>query len=404
MNEPNEKIIRIPEVLMRFPIAACRFRKRIRKVLAPRRKLGELQGLRHDALFDLASPEGAKASRTLARRLAALGAEAEERRAELARQYAGKAPAPAGGGPRPAVPQPDALDWLLLDELLQTVPARYDDLALRLVPHAACINAFLDRNALETLGQLKTYDFLASNWGVGRLKLNALIDLIRQAQDDALQAGIADEREAARLVVTLADAFLKRPVRKNVNRMLRLRMLGAAANDRPWTLERIGKTFGLTRERVRQIVYESQVPGLANFGGMRLHKALVRLADFCEKHTLPVTEARFGQWLGETPHDYPIRFYLALADALAPADRLPVWAETPLVNDGHVRQVAQARQRMERLLRPPAGRPMTLAAAFDLLQGKRSSFSRKTFLAALRNHPSFTVDPEAGTLARSSDR
>lgn len=181
--------------------------------------------------------------------------------------------------------------------------------------------------------------------------------------------------------------------------MLRLRMLGASPADRPWTLERIGRTFGLTRERVRQIVYENQVPGLANFGGMRLHKALVCLADFCEANTLPVTEARFGEWLGERAQEHPIRFYLALADALAPVGRLPVWVDTPLVNDGHVRQVIQARRRLERL-RPEPGRPMTLAAAFDLLQGKRSTLSRKTLLAALRNHPSFTVDPEAGTLVR----
>lgn len=400
MNESIDQIIRVPELLRRFPVAACRFRKRVRKALSSYRRLGELQGLRYDALFDMAAPEGARSARTLERRIAALGTEADERRATLAQAGAGGRPSKAGDEPQIGWPQPDALDWLLLDELLQRVPARYDDLALRLIPHTACINAFLERNGLATIGQLKTFDFLASNWGVGRLKLNALIELIRQAQDDALQTGIADEREAARLVVTFTDTFLKRPGRKDVNRMLRLRMLGAGPADRPWTLERIGQTFGLTRERVRQIIYENQVPGLANFGGMRLHKALVCLADFCEANTLPVTEARFGRWLGERPQDHPIRFYLALADALSPVGRLPVWAETPLVNDGHVRQVIQARRRLERL-RPETGQPMTLAAAFSLLQGKRPALSRKTLLAALRNHPDFTVDPDAGTLVRN---
>lgn len=391
MKAPDNQIIRIPESLRRFPVAACRFRKRTMKALAKFRFLGELQGLEYKRLFDLATTVGARSARILCHRIEALEHEARDRKA--AWEQMPSARAPFGG------PQPDVLDWFLLDALLQEVPARYDDLAVRLIPHSSCINAFLERNSIKTIGQLKTFDFLSSNWGVGRLKLNALVDLVRQAQDGALQTEISDEREAARLIAEFADAFLKRPRRKNVNRMLRLRMLGSGPSDRPWTLERIGQMFGLTRERVRQIIYENQVPGLANAGGMRLHKALVRLADFCEANTLPVTEARFAGWLGASPHDQPVALYLALADALSPPDRLPVWADTPLVNDGRVRQVIHARARLERL-DLETGKTLKLAEVFGLLQGKRQSFSRKIFLAALRNHPAFDVDPEAGTLTR----
>lgn len=394
MNASDDQTIQVPEVLRGLPVAACRFRKRTLKSLADYRLLGELQGLRYDRLFDLARPEGARSARTLCHRIADLEREAASRQAAWERMAHGGAQ-PGGGT------QPDALDWLLLEVLLKTVPARCDYLAVRLIPHAACINAFLERNAIATFGQLKTFDFLGSNWGIGRLKLKALINLARQAQDDALQEGIADEREAARLLVSFTDAYLKRPGRDDANRMLGLRMLGAGPDDRPWTLERIGQKYGLTRERVRQIIYENQVPGLANAGGMRLHKALDCLAAFCETHTLPVTEARFAGWLGSAPHDHPCALYLALADALVAPGRLPVWAETPMANDGRVRQVIQTRHRLERL-RLETGRPMKLTEVFGLLQGKRQPLSRKIFLAALRNHPAFEVDPETGTLTRHS--
>ena len=403
MNAPANKTIRIPEALLRFPVAACRFRRRTLKALSTYRLLGELQGLGYDRLFDLATPEGARSAQALAHRLEALAQEIAERKAAWARILAdGRGSRPAAAVPSVGGPQPDPLDWLLLGALLQSVPARFDDLEVRLIPHAACINAFLSRSGITTISQLKAFDFIQSNWGLGRMKLNALIELVRRAQDDSLQTGVANESEATRLIVKTVDAFMKLPGKGDVNRMLRLRMSGSTADDKPWTLERIGRTFKLTRERIRQIIDENQIPGLANFGGLRLHKALLCLGDFCEAPTLPVTEARFAKWLGNASRDYPVSFYLALAETLAPAEVLPVWVETPLYNDGNNQRVIQARHRLA-TLRLEAGKPLAFGAVFDQLRRKVPSLTRKTFLAALFKNPAFEVDPDAGTLVRRAD-
>jgi hypothetical protein len=400
MNTLAHQIIRIPEALMRFPVTACRFRRRTLNALARYRLLGELQGLGYARLFNLATPEGARSALAMAHRLDALAQETAERKSAWARMLAG------GRGSRPAAdavsvggPQPDPLDWLLLGELLQSVPARFDDLEVRLIPHAACINAFLSSNGIATIRQLKAFDFIQSNWGLGRMKLNSLIELVRRAQDDSLQTGVANESEAARLIIKTVDAFMKLPGKEDVNRMLRLRMSGATADDKPWTLEHIGRTFKLTRERIRQIIDENQLPGLANFGGMRLHKALLCLGDFCEAPTRPVTETRLAKWLGSTSRDYPLSFYLALAEALAPADTLPVWVETPFYNYGNNQRVIQARRRLATLRLEP-GKPLAFDAVFDQLRRKLPSLNRKIFLAALFQNPAFEVDPDAGTLVR----
>ena len=392
--------IRIPEALVCLPVAACRFRRRTLKALARYRLLGELQGLEYARLFDLATSEGARAALALAHRLEALTQETAERKSAWARILAGRR------GSRPADDalyvgglQPDPLDWILLGALLQSIPARCDDLEVRLIPHAACINAFLSRNGIATIRQLKAFDFIQSNWSLGRMKLNSLIDLVRRAQDDSLQTGVANESEAARMIVKTVDAFMKLPGKGDVNRMLRLRMSGATADDKPWTLEHIGRTFKLTRERIRQIIDENQLPGLANFGGLRLHKALLCLSDFCEAPIRPVTETRFAKWLGSTSHDYPLSFYLALAEALAPADTLPVWVETPYYNYGNNQRVIQARRRLATLRLEP-GKPLAFDAVFNTLRRKLPSLNRKIFLAALFQNPAFEVDPDAGTLVR----
>jgi hypothetical protein len=400
MNTLANQTIRMPEAIMSFPIAACRFRRRTLKALSKYRLLGELQGLGYNRLFNLSTVEGARAAMALARRLDVLAQESAERKSGWARMLAGErgsrtaADAPPVGGP-----PPEPLDWILLVELLQSVPARFDDLEVRLIPHAACINAFLAYNGIATIRQLKAFDFIQSNWGLGRLKLNSLIELVRRAQDDSLQTGVANESEAARLIVKTVDAFMKLPGKKDVNRMLRLRMSGSTADDQPWTLERIGRTFKLTRERIRQIIDENQLPGLANFGGLRLHKALLCLGDFCEAPIRPVTEARFAKWLGNASRDYPLSFYLALAATLAPVDVLPVWVETPLYNDGHNQRVIQTRHRLATLRLEP-GKPLAFDAVFDQLRRKLPSLTRKTFLAALFKNPTFEVDPDAGTLVR----
>jgi hypothetical protein len=400
MNTLAKQTIQIPEALESFPIADCRFRRRIQKALANYKLLGELQGLKYDSLFDLDTPEGERSALSLANRLDALAQDAKERKTDWTKALSGKrASRTVDDVPMVGGPQPDALDWFMLDDLLKAAPAELDDLEVRLIPHATCINAFLSRNKIKTIGDLKAFDFTRSNWGLGRLKLNSLIDLVRRAQDENRQADVTSASEAACLIVKTVDTFMKLPDREDANRMLRLRMCGEAEGDKPWTLERIGQSFKLTRERIRQIIDENQFPGLASFGGVRFNKALLRLGEACEKPLLPLTEARFAKWLGNTARDYPLPFYLALAETLAPADTLPVWVETPFYNYGNSQKVCQARRRLKSL-RIKSGTPLTFDEVFAQLRRRLPSLTKKVFFAALFNNPLFEVDAEAGTLTR----
>ena len=109
-------------------------------------------------------------------------------------------------------------------------------------------------------------------------------------------------------------------------REILLLRLGAGKGNRLWTLEEAGQKFGLTRERVRQIM-ELILPGLRKAGGPGLAVQVREIAAVCERAITPLTGTLFAKWLHGAGKSlrFPIAVYVRLLGELHPD--IPVWPE-----------------------------------------------------------------------------
>jgi hypothetical protein len=383
-----------------FPISASGLSTPVRRKLEKYRCFIELQEKKHGELFDLSTVSGGQMARELCDFIAGLHLESAQ----------AAAPVP------PSMPAPDltapaeeprsrggAADWDGLCHLLQAIPDRHDGVPLRLIPHDTSIDRFLDRNGLETVGQLKNFDFRESNKGLGREKYADLVAMAQRILDGELDVAMSGEIEAARAVAGIIDRFMQTPADEEYNQILRLRLMGESESDEPWTLERVGERFGKTRERVRQIG-EMQTAKLLNQGGMRLQRALECIAAACEEKCVPLTTALFREWLGNAACACAVRLYLALVDVLAPPDLLlPIWTDPPSWRGGdneQIRRVAEALKELQHDEREP----MSVAAAYYLLKKDLDAVTRTMIFIALAGNETFVVDPVRWTFTRKPAR
>jgi hypothetical protein len=109
-------------------------------------------------------------------------------------------------------------------------------------------------------------------------------------------------------------------------REILLLRLGAGKGQRLWTLEEAGRKFGLTRERVRQIM-ELILPLIRKAGGPGLALQLRELATACQRAICPLTPQLFSLWLAGTsgPRRFPLPVYVRLLGELHPD--IPAWPE-----------------------------------------------------------------------------
>jgi hypothetical protein len=157
------------------------------------------------------------------------------------------------------------------------------------------------------------------------------------------------------------------------------------------TLEEIGTTFGLTRERVRQIV-DHGVNQIRKSGSRRLKKLLEHVGKLCSEGVFPLTPALLRHWLRKSPATGRFRdsFYVRLLGELMPA--ISAWPGGQYPSDKRSRRDLEIERRLEPVLRR-ASRGMRLPEALSLLRsrGKPSKLQAAEFLAALKGSRRFKV-------------
>lgn len=251
--------------------------------------------------------------------------------------------------------------------------------------------AFADRSVVQ-LGDLEgrsmaDFRFLRNCGKRTLAELNRLVDRAGAGEFTVSPAALRSLQPAD--VVPLLDGLVgDLPARARTMLVWRL----GGADEKCWTLQAIGSHFGLTRERVRQVV-ESLAPTLRRHGGIRLSHLLQRIARDCEQTVCPLTPMLVAQWLSQrrARSRFSHCFYAGLLGELD--SKLPAWPSV-----GPVFRVLDARTKslidsLVELLTAET-RALPLKRAFERVRtaGPGAGTSALEFLEALRGSKRFRLD------------
>jgi len=215
------------------------------------------------------------------------------------------------------------IEEINLKELIN-IPPNAKDWPLDKMPLSVRLAGVLDRMGLKLLGDLHgiAYEQINSMRNCGKtsiLELKNLIDRVQAGEFDYVKIkGFSVEN----LIQLLEKSLAEIPKRE---RDMILHRMGGFSN-KPLTLEEIGKKYGLTRERVRQVV-DLMLNKLYRSGGPAVDYLLKKISEKCLENVMPLTTALLEKWLGPKKDQckYPLGFYVRLFGNLNPD--VPDWAD-----------------------------------------------------------------------------
>jgi Sigma-70, region 4/Bacterial RNA polymerase, alpha chain C terminal domain len=187
------------------------------------------------------------------------------------------------------------------------------------LPMSRRLEHVLRSKGIARLGDLQRVPFseLLKVEGCGRKAIEELVRLLERAAAGEFQPSSEpfSPSETGELLRSVDTIVAKLPPRNQEILLLRF----GATDNRAITLEEVGSTFKLTRERVRQIV-ERALPAMRKEGGPRLTAQLTGVAAICRKMVCPLTPALLSQWLGQdsSRHRFSFGFYVRLMTELNP--------------------------------------------------------------------------------------
>ncbi len=212
------------------------------------------------------------------------------------------------------------------DERL-SVPASARDANPYEFPSSVRLEGVFRRKGIKRLGQLDGASVreLRHLGNCGPRTITELKELLaRIASGEFRLPGnpLAPESLAA-LLKKLDEGIAKLPSREREILLLRM---GAGKGGQLWTLEEVGGKFGLTRERVRQIM-ELNLPFLRKEGGPALARQVREIADKSNRAICPLTAELFSEWLGGGARGrrFSVAVYVRLLGELHP--EIPAWPE-----------------------------------------------------------------------------
>ncbi len=280
-----------------------------------------------------------------------------------------------------------------LEEIKSTtiaIPAAFRSWPLAQMPLSVRLAGVLQKMGFRQLGDLNgvLYDQVLCMRNCGQRSLRELETLVRR-----VQAGEFDFARVKGLgldyLITQTDEAVA-GISEREREMLLMRLGGG--NERPMTLEEIGTKFGLTRERVRQVV-DLLYDRIYKHGGPAVDTMLRRLSQKCLDAICPLTPELFAQWLGPkpSPSRYPAAFYVRLFGELNPD--IPAWpdGQKPYPNlDLRAKEVVRP---IADILRKNIS-PLPLVDVFERLRelGEPPNLNPGEFLRALKQCSSLTVD------------
>jgi Sigma-70, region 4/Bacterial RNA polymerase, alpha chain C terminal domain len=206
--------------------------------------------------------------------------------------------------------------------LLVTKASR--DLVLSELPMSVRLENVLRTRGYKTVGDLNGSDVrdILSERNCGRKTIQELKKLLKRVEEGEFSSDLETSAlKPLRTVIRLIRAGANSIDKRN-HEILNQRLFGRKGE--PKTLEEVGKRFGMTRERVRQIV-KAAFEKIRRSGGPVLARALELLSDEHNKSVSPLTASSITAELSSESQDteWPELFYLHIIDQIAPS--IPVW-------------------------------------------------------------------------------
>jgi hypothetical protein len=280
-----------------------------------------------------------------------------------------------------------------LEEIKSTtiaIPAAFRSWPLAQMPLSVRLAGVLQKMGFRQLGDLHgvLYDQVLCMRNCGQRSLRELETLVRRVQEGEFDFARVKGLGLDYLIGQADEAVAK--ISEREREMLLMRLGGGG--ERPMTLEEIGTKFGLTRERVRQVV-DLLYDRIYKHGGPAVDTMLRRLAQRCLDAICPLTPELFTQWLGAKPaaSQHPPAFYVRLFGELN--------AEIPAWPDGQ-KPYPNLDLRAKEIVRPIADilrkniSPLPLVEVFGRLNelSQPANLNAGEFLRALKQCSSLTVD------------
>jgi Sigma-70, region 4/Bacterial RNA polymerase, alpha chain C terminal domain len=271
------------------------------------------------------------------------------------------------------------------------VPPSAQSLALSELPMSVRLEHVLIEHGYETLGELNGLDIrkLLDTQNCGRKTVVELCNLVRLAA-----AGEYSPHETEKIgdhtrQVALSIHAALNGLDPRDREIFGARLFGRDGNPR--TLEDVGSQFGITRERVRQIVRDS-MKKIRRMGGPKLVRALEGVAAECERQVCPLTAELFTKWLRESPTvPRSSEFYIRVLDDLD--QTIPAWPPGTTREGANDPLAPGIEKTLETLLRQKPSSPTAAEAFAELrtLSGYRNMPSSR-FLAILRRANGVVVE------------
>jgi len=278
------------------------------------------------------------------------------------------------------------------DPNLLDVQSHLTDIPFAELPLSVRLSGALEHHGFEKLGDLHGVNTgeLIKTRNCGRKCIVELRALLRRAEvGEFTTTPELDVAGALRTVVRAVDAGLERLGNRDL-KIFEERLWGNSGEPR--TLEDVGNQFGMTRERVRQIV-KFAFQKILKGGGPVLARAIEVVACDCEKHVLPFTRALFEKQLGSETIEakYSTGSYVHVLDYMSPS--IPAWPMGSTREGCNEPLTVSILDALEHWMRESGSRP-NAKEAFDCLRAQQTfrSLSCSAFLAALRVARKIVVD------------
>ena len=250
------------------------------------------------------------------------------------------------------------------------------------------------RKGIKRLGQLDgvALSELRQLGNCGPRTINELVQLIQRvgAGEFTTPADPLAPASLAAMLRRLDESIAGLTAREREILLLRL---GAGKGQRLWTLEEAGRKFGLTRERVRQIM-ELILPLIRKQGGPGLALQLREMAAACQRAICPLTPELFSQWLAgaEGPRRFPLPVYVRLLGELNP--EIPAWPEgQEYRTDPRPGRLEAAMKVLRGILQQGTVRlPLKRSFELTVADPRMTRLSPAEFLAALKYARSIVVE------------
>ena len=283
----------------------------------------------------------------------------------------------------------DRADW---NPNIVSVSTTVRSLLLKELPMSKRLENVLLNGGFTTVGDLDGYE-LRDLWraqNCGKKTIFELKELLRRAEaGEFTPVPSTSSSDPLTTVIRFVRAGM-RGVNERNREIVRQRLFGR--NGEPQILEDVGERFGMTRERVRQIV-KGAFQKVKSAGGPVLARALEALANEHNGSVVPVTAPLVAERLSTTNEssEWPELFYVHVIDRIAPF--IPVWGPDGGREALGELEFGEINSALEEWLRSQGAHP-TAKEAFEHLRTK-SKFDRlavAAFFSALRRSRNIIVD------------